>query len=229
MRSNRRKSMHPSYRVGDSVVVKSGVMCPDCPTLSLSGWQGRVTALYPSEGTLEIQWDSVTLQAVPEDYVKESEIEGLDWKRMGLGVQDVEPASARDRLDEVEKVSRQIEARHRWDHLADYNPGISEVLGGLEEDEIEACLNVWEQHLSQVLRFPFEAEVREQIGGGPIQVGDRVQVKGIIDIDDLYGILVNARREGRSYTLPLCDLEATDIKSSNYQPLNDYVIWYANR
>ena len=36
----------PSFRVGDAVVVKSGVLCPDKPTVSLAGWQGWVTELY---------------------------------------------------------------------------------------------------------------------------------------------------------------------------------------
>ncbi|WP_309693178.1 hypothetical protein [Armatimonas sp.] len=29
--------------------------------------------------------------------------------------------------------------------------------------------------------------------------------------------------------LALCELEATDHESPNYLPLNDYVMWFANR
>jgi hypothetical protein len=53
----------PSFRVGDAVVVKSGVLCPDKPTVSLAGWQGWVTELYPAEGTLAFKWDSPTMRS----------------------------------------------------------------------------------------------------------------------------------------------------------------------
>jgi len=126
-------------------------------------------------------------------------------------------------------VYEEIMTSHRWDHLADLNPGISELLGPLGKADGLTYLHAWKEHLEQVLRFPFEARVEDQLRRGPVQVGDIVQILGVADVDDLYGILVRARRDHRSYTLPLCDLEATDHTSSNYQPLNDYVIWFANR
>ncbi len=68
------------FRIGDTVVVNCGVMCPDKSTLSLSGWQRRVAQIYAEEGTLEIAWDSVTLRTLPKDYVRESEQGGLVGK-----------------------------------------------------------------------------------------------------------------------------------------------------
>ena len=118
---------------------------------------------------------------------------------------------------------------HHWDHLADLNPGISDLLGPLGKADSLTYLHAWEEHLGQVLRFAVEARVEEQLRRGPVQVGDIVQILGIADVDDLYGLLVNVRLDRRSYTLPLCDLEATDHTSANYQPLNDYVVWFANR
>ena len=66
----------PSFRVGDAVVVKPGVLCPDKPTVSLAGWQGWVTELYPAEGTLACKWDSPTMRSIPDDYIRACEIEG---------------------------------------------------------------------------------------------------------------------------------------------------------
>ena len=54
-------------------------------------------------------------------------------------------------------------------------------------------------------------------------------VQKMLSIDDLYGILVAIKRDGRIYHFPLCDLEVTNLKSANYQPVNDYVVWFANR
>jgi hypothetical protein len=219
----------PRFRVGDAVVVKSGVLCPDNPTLSLAGWQGWVTELYPEEGTLAFKWDSPTLRSIPADYIRECELEGLGWESMVLGMDEVLLANPRDTPEEADAVYEEIMTYHRWDHLADLNPGISDLLGPLGKADGHTYLHAWKEHLAQVLRFPFEARVEEQLRRGPVQVGDILQILGIADVDDLYGILVSARLDRRSYTLPLCDLEATDHSSSNYQPLNDYVIWFANR
>jgi hypothetical protein len=219
----------PSFRVGDAVVVKSGVLCPDKPTVSLAGWQGWVTELYPAEGTLAFKWDSPTMRSIPDDYIRECEIEGLGWESMVLGADEVLPATPRDTPAEADAVYEAIMTHHHWDHLADLNPGISDLLGPLGKADSLTYLHAWEEHLGQVLRFPFEARVEEQLRRGPVQVGDIVQILGIADVDDLYGLLVNVRLDRRSYTLPLCDLEATDHTSANYQPLKDYVIWFANR
>lgn len=219
----------PSFRVGDAVIVNPGVMDPDEPTLSLAGWQGWVTEIYAKEGTLAFKWDSLALKSIPADYIRKCELEGLGWETMILEMGEVSPATPRDTLRETEAVYEEIMAYHRWDHLADINPGISALLGPLGNADSLTILHAWEDHLSHVLRFPFEARVEEQLRRGPVKVGDIVQILGIADVDDLYGLLVNVRLDGRSYTLPLCDLEATDHTTTNYQPLNDYVVWFANR
>ena len=219
----------PGFRVGNAIVVKQNVMCPDRLTLSLAGWQGRVKEIYAEEGTLEIAWDSVTLRSLPDDYIRECEIEGLGWASMILGFDEMEPASPRDTLKDVSQTYRAISKQHQWDHLADENPGIAEVLRDLNDPDMFECLEAWEAHLTQVLTFPFEARVEELMRGGPIRVGDLLQVLRIDDEDDKYGLLVDVRLGRQKYTFPLCDLEATDVNSSNYQPLRDYVVWFANR
>src|SRR5437867_2579685 len=88
----------PSFRVGDAVVVNPDVMDPDNPTLSLAGWQGWVTELYPKEGTLAFKWDSLTLRSIPADYIRECELEGLGWETMILETDEVSPATPRDTL-----------------------------------------------------------------------------------------------------------------------------------
>jgi hypothetical protein len=222
-------SRTPGFHIGDAVVIKPGVMCPDKPTLSLAGWQGWVTEVHPIEGTLEFKWDSQTLRAIPDAYIRECEIEGLDWETMVLGMEEVLPAQSRDTPQEAHAVYEEIMARHGWDYLADENPGIGEVVGHLGNADSLTYLHTWEEHLEQALRFPFEARVAEMLRRGPVQVGDVVTILGIADVDDLYGILADVRLDRRSYMLPLCDLEAINPSSSNYQPLKDYVVWFANR
>ena len=54
-------------------------------------------------------------------------------------------------------------------------------------------------------------------------------VRGISEVDDLYGIIVRLRYGRRQYAFPLCDLEATDERSPNHRIVRDYAVWFANR
>lgn len=215
-------------QIGDSVKVKSGVQCPDYKAIAIGGWQGRITDIA-EDGTPFIEWDSHTLRALPEEYVRQSAEEGLGWEAMRLAQSEVEPATPRDSEDEVQDAYAEIAALHAWDHLADENPGIREALAGVDPHDTMACLEAWETHLEQALQFPFEAEVVELLTHGSLRVGDRVRVTGLEMTDDKYGLITAVRRGRERFDFSLCDMEATDKNSASYQPLRDYVVWFANR
>lgn len=63
----------------------------------------------------------------------------------------------------------------------------------------------------------------------PVAVGEIVDVVGIVNKEDEEGLFANVKLNRRSYSIPLRDLEAIDRSSSEYQTLNDYVVWFANR
>jgi uncharacterized protein YodC (DUF2158 family) len=65
------------FNVGDSVKVKEGIMCPDDDSVCIGGWQGRISDTG-DDGIVEIFWDSVTLRQMPDEYIRQSEAEGLD-------------------------------------------------------------------------------------------------------------------------------------------------------
>ena len=72
-------------KIGQTVKVKNGVLCPDDSEFNLSGWMGRIIELDENdEPTVGIEFDSITLKNMPEKYVKKSEQEGLDWSRIYL-------------------------------------------------------------------------------------------------------------------------------------------------
>jgi len=223
---------HKKLKIGDAVIVNDGVMCPDHEGVSLAGWQGRVVDLDAEEGgpfTVGIQWDSLTLRALPDDYVRESEVEGLDWSQMYLYVEEVEPARPRDKPREVEAAIKEVAKRFPYAHLEEEGERIQEVLTGMDPENEGGCFAAWAQHLQEVLSFPFAAEVFEFQERGPLQSGDRVQVRKIEEVDEFYGLLVDLQRGRREFIFPLCDLEVIDKKSPNYQPVKDYAIWFANR
>lgn len=223
--------IHSSYRIGDCVRVKAGIKDPDFGT-AIGGWQGRISNIDKSndETLVSIQWDSVTLKIIPVAMIEQCEEQGLDWAEMALGANDVEPAKPRDTENDVAKIKAQLSSQHGWMSLGEEGKRIQKVLAAMEADDDLDEFGAWEEHLEKNLRYPFEAVIAELLERGPLHVGDKVVVTGNADAtDEKYGIIVDVRVGRRKYAFPLCDLEATDKKSPNYQLVKDYAIWFANR
>ena len=220
-----------NVKIGDSVIVKDGVNDPDMESLSIVGWQGRVSNVSAGEDNeiwINVKWDSITLRSSSEDYIRQCEEDGLDWTSMNLGADDVEPTKPRDTEKDVELAIDELSSLHHWDCLGEEGARISNVLKGVDPGDIDTCTEVWGRHLVKVLVFPFDAEIVEG-DIGPLHIGDKIRVHRIAGVDDHYGVIVDVRSGRSKYAYTLCDLEALDKKSPNYQNLRDYVVWYANR
>ncbi|MGE0127811.1 MAG: calcium-binding protein [Blastocatellales bacterium] len=223
-------SEQPNLKPGDSVAVKPGVKDPDTCG-AIGGWQGRISDITEDEGEtiVGVIWDSVTLKKMPRSMIEYSEDEGLDWRVMYLGANDVKPVPPRDTEEDVEDAVEEIESQSAWLFLGEEGKRIQKVLDGIDPDDEMEILGAWDEHLGKKLKFPFEAEIVEHVRRSSLRIGDRVMVKGFRDVDDTYGIFVEVTKGRDSYEFTLCDLEATDKKSKNYPLLRDYVVWYANR
>lgn len=106
---------------------------------------------------------------------------------------------------------------------------IQRVLKAIDPKDDWAAMERWGRHLRKVLKFPFPAKVAEPQEGGPLRTGDKVVVARILDVDDLYGVIVDIQDSRESYGFPLCDLEVMDRKLRAYRVVRDYVVWFANR
>jgi hypothetical protein len=103
------------YKIGQTVKVKNGVLCPDDSEFNLSGWTGRIIDLVEDEEpTICIDFDSITLKNMPEKFVKKSEQEDLDWSKIYLDVNDVEPTKSRDTEQDAKNVRNEIKKRFEW-------------------------------------------------------------------------------------------------------------------
>jgi len=215
-----------SFKIGDSVKVKEGIICPDNESVCIGGWQGRISDIG-DDGIVEISWDSVTLIQLPDEYIRQSEAEGLDWSKMCLAVDEIQSARPRDSEAQAVAAAEEIENTAQWMDMGKQGERITKVLADAQDaqDEIE----IWNRHLKQVLAFPFEAKVSEVQEQGPLDDGDLVKVHGIAEADDLYGILVDVKYGRRHFVFPLCDLTVRNKKSANYTPVQDYCVWFANR
>lgn len=225
------KQANLDFRVGDCMRVKDGAQDPDFGT-DIGGWQGRISTIDSSgdESLVSIQWDSITLKQMPVAMIEQCEEQGLDWAEMGLSANEVEPAKPRDAERDVTAIKAQLSSQYGWVALGDEGKRIQQVLAGVDADDEMEALGAWEEHLDKKLRFPFEAVVAEFQEQSPLRTGAKIIVTGIADAtDEMYGILVEVKEGRRKLAFPLCDLEATDKQSTNYQLVKDYAIWFANR
>jgi hypothetical protein len=95
-----------ALHVGESVVVKSGILDPDFG-LDISGWQGRIEEVDDGD-TVFIRWDSITLQGIGMDIIIRCENENLDWQVMTLYKDDIEVSTARDTEADVDRIASQL-------------------------------------------------------------------------------------------------------------------------
>ncbi len=212
------------FSIGDSVKVKEGIMCPDDDSVCISGWQGRIFDVEEGDDIIGIRWDSITLKQLPLEYIRQSEEDGLDWAEMYLSLNEVEPASSRDLETTADDIREQMESKFFWLGRGKEGERILKVIADAD-DRVEA----WDSHLSQVLKFPFEAEVSEPQDRGPLGCGDKVTVHKITEANEHYGILVDVTCGKQRFIFPLCGLTVRDKKSPNYTSVKDYCVWFANR
>ena len=96
----------------------------------------------------------------------------------------------------------------------------------------------WEPWLRDNLEFPFSVKRMEDEDDAyftdiakskPFRLGHVMNAIGIEMEDDLYGIILKVKEGGKVGHVPLCDVEVTSKKNTNYWPVREYVVWFANR
>lgn len=217
---------------GDSVGVKPGVMCPDVEGLSLSGWQGRVfeVAQDPDgQTTIGIRWDSLTLAALPENYLVDCAEHGCEGVDMYLDADDVERAEPRDTEKDAGARAEVVRMKCFWLGEGAQGRRILDVVGRIAPDDERKLFSAWHAHLKRGLTFPVAAQVYEPQERGPLNEGDKVQVVSFAGVEDTVGVLAKVRHGSREYIIPLCDLDVVSHQSPARPPVGDYRVCFANR
>jgi len=216
-----------NINIGDAVVVKKGIKDPDFDS-DIGGWQGRVYEIQDNN-IICIEWDSITLKEIPQSIIEMCEKNGYQWDQMCLDISEIKPTTPRDTKKDAEEVYNDLQEKYDWINLGEVGERIQSVLSTASSyDYFDAC-KAWKNHLEKNLIFPVKAVVAEAQENSKITIGSEVFIDGIEETIELYGILVNIRHKNDTYTFPLADLEVIDKNSSNFLPINDYVIWFANK
>ena len=213
---------------GDVVKVRDGFYDSELG-VDMGGWHGRVSKLYPEEGTALIAFDSLTLLNLPSSYIEQCEEQGYSWIDYGYSLDDLCKTEARDTLSRVLTVLKDLQKRYPYSYLGEQGREINKIFLSIDPDGTMVPLDVWGTYLQQNLTFPFEAVVDEWQGRGPLRAGDKMRVSQIEMADEWYGLIIKAKHGRQQIHFPLCNLAATDKDSPNFDLIDLYRTWFANQ
>ena len=216
------------FNEGNSVVVNQNIHDPDFD-ICIEGWQGRISEIDTQANLICIEWDSFTLSQMPSEIIEQCEEEGWDWKRMFLQIDEVELTHPRDKKEDVKSTIDYLNKKYWWSSFGEEGKRIDAVLNRKDGEDEFSAFEAWEKYLTEVLDFPFKAVIARPQEKGQLQSGNKVKVWGTEGSEDLYGIIMNVHLGRRKHACPLCELEVMDKSSTNYQPIEDYKTWFANR
>jgi hypothetical protein len=218
---------NPAIKKGAFVRVKNGTQVPDFDDQLMDGWEGEVIQVYQEEHTIEIKWDIKTLLGIPYQYLHDTISGGYDHEVMTLFPEEVEISTKRESSQEEKE---QLDTKIHWIDFYDTqekNQQYDQIFNGIMVSDSNAMFQRWEEYLGTTLRFPFEVEVVE-LARGWARLGAKIKLLAIGEYDDLQGVLGIGTYNREAITIPLCNLEAVDKDSENYELVNDYVVWFAN-
>lgn len=139
-------------KIDDSVKVKNGILCPDLKELCIGGWQGRISEIAEDDDDniiVRIEWDSITLENMPDYYIDQSIEDGLDYSAIYLHPDEVELTQVRDKEEDVEEVIENISKTHAWGYLGEVGKRIQKVLVDIDDDDEMAAFKAWENYLAK--------------------------------------------------------------------------------
>jgi len=214
------------FKTGDIVRVRHGVRDTDYPDMPLGGWTGEIVEVH-DDLMYMIKWNKNTLASIHTVFKARCERDGLTFDQYCLGEGDLEPDSG-DPLDleQPQVITTKPLSQN------DQDDRIRMVFGLTSNDPLpdvnDESLCLYNEYLVNNLIFPFEANQRAKYGSPK-----PLKVIGINDpnessmIDDEYGILCDAKSNGRLVSVPLSHLNNV-TGTPNRQLVNDYNYWIHN-
>lgn len=219
-------------KINDTVIVKENVLFPEDESLCIAGWKGKIIEIDVEDAVekfVTVKWDAETLKQIPEFYIKQSLIEGLDFETLILDLNDVKYYKYKFDEKERQKIASDLDKKFRWFSEGEEGERILKVIENVDYDNYNELYKRWNDYLKQKLTFPFKAIITDCEDNSKFRQDDKVIVKAIKKIDPHLGIIVDIEHKKKKHQFPLCDLEVINDKSPNYEPLSDYCYWFCNR
>jgi hypothetical protein len=209
----------PKFKIGSSVQVNKNVNAEFDSNINMKNWEGRVIDAYRNEegDIYEVEFDSITMQNMPEDYIEELISCNRDFSEHEFSPDVLMKSKSRDTQNETNAAYRQNYHQHKWDFLGEEDKDLMyKIMTQMPKESDEEN---WKLYFQSKLAFPFGAEIR---GHFHIPKNTKVQVLQQYGWDEFGGMLVMIKNDEFVTEYPLFDLDA---KGSNGEILDIYYQW----
>ena len=219
-----KQSTVSKFKIDDKVRVRQGITDVEYPDMPMGGWAGTIAEIH-DDGNYTVRWSWETLAAIHPVFKKRCERDGMVLEEYWLGDDDLEPDTGSPlNIDHpTEITTKPLSPKDQDDRIRMiFDLTNNDPLPDVDHETLET----YHEYLAENLAFPFRAEHGAEYGHP-----EPVKVIGLGDpddepmIDEMYGILCEARMEGHVVTLPLGELEDAN---RNRQLLRDYCYWLHN-
>jgi hypothetical protein len=249
------------FKKGDSVKVKKDTVVEGFEDMDFTGWQGWVTEYFDSEDNdgvkeVNIEWDSITLKALPQEYIIRNIAEDFDFDSIILTEDTLEIANKRDKISDRIKVIKKIENDLEDDGFDDFEEDAF-YIDLFESKKIEVNptnLRKYLAYIKECIEMPciltgiesmgtFAWEERFDFGMGTKEeyeamrktrpsYHDSFELISFLEteIESHKAIRVKVSRvsDKKQFVIGLDELKPEDEGSENYAILDPYVDWYVN-
>ena len=86
----------------------------------------------------------------------------------------------------------------------------------------------WYYYLEEKLGFPFKARCIQERSISPLKVWEEVQVEGMVSEEDsMHEMFVEVHWSGRTFGVPLSQLEGVEVDNKTQEAIEDWHYWIA--
>lgn len=210
----------PKFKIGSSVRVNKNIISDFDDSVNMKDWEGRVIDAYRNdEGDIyEVEFDSVTMRSMPEEFFERTVLEGEDFSEYGFSPEDLTKSKSRDTEIQTLAAYRVNLHKHKWYYLdseADRNLMFQIMTKMPQKSDSEN----WELYFQKNLTFPFDAEIK---GIFHLPARTKVEVLQLFGWDEYGGALVMINNNKMVKEHVLSDL-TTDGKNAKF--IDIYFKW----
>lgn len=215
---------NPKFSVGSSVRIKKEYV-PIFRGINMHNWEGRVIgAFYGEEGEVvyTIEFDSITMQKMPDNYVEYLVGEYEDFQEEDVPEEYLKAAKPRDTQEESTAAYRLRYHQFAWNYLSKKQAERMQKI--LTQHPEKSDHDNWKIYLQKQLKFPAPVQTAGRLPNPRGLKAEIVEMGQILPDYGLHARIISPDFED-IMEYPLLDLHGSQPSGKNRQALIDYQMW----
>lgn len=172
---------------------------------------------------VDVDWDIVTMKTMPRHIVVKMIRLGVDFTGEWVPEDRLELVPDRPQVGDRDELIAAMNLEYEWVNDFEQMARTMEVEGGSFEDVV--IVSHWHHHLTKTLKFPIEVIYLGDTRTGLPHASEVLITRVLPEVDPDRGVMGEAAYEGKTFDIPLSEVDLLDDDEEN-QPLLDYIVRY---